>query len=1209
MAGSVIGKAGALLLVVLTLLQALPAGSAVTPPESGSWYIDGDVVLRDGTYYLNDSVQVNQSGSLTIIGSVLVFNAASVNLVSYGKVVIDNSTVLCAPNASGPLYITVYGGQADFRRCSFDNLSFALYHGTGVFTGCNLSGGDTFVYSAPYNGGEGISLSNCTFVDIGPGQPGLISSFAGDLRVLGCRFFRTASDRTDTGYWEGAAVPVQAGARVLENRFTGLAMAIELSSSSWYSKDYAIFCYFTQQTSQVIQGNVFAGSMNGLCLYGTSSAVEISGNRLYDCGWGIAENSFEPSKTALVFGNLIEGGYGGIVVESDALTITDNTISNCTGAGIYGESNSPPIGGPIIQNNTISGCSFGASFENLPCRFSSNNISDCSRAGIYSYFNYFLDRKCEIVNNTITRCGWETGSGSDTLAALVALSDDRSSFLVRGNVVLDSPTVGMMLTGTVLADRNTVSGGRTGMSLHYDVEARENDIADVDVGISLDTANTYRFPRISSNAVHAREVGVFLRDRSGIEPEIPVTGNVIAAAEGVLADSVRAVVKANDFGGVRGYCVHALGTEPVLENNSWGRLCAGRHLQEWYLDIKARRSNDPYSSGQWFYTDGFSVRAYNWTGARVFTGSAGGSLTLRANLTGFIVDREGQVSTFIRYDITVSKPRVGVGRAPINLATNAVADVQLYPLPDLAVQKIRLPDGRPGPGEPVSVEVSVVHDATYDSLYAALTSVSVALRDNGLPVGEKLIPRLDPNATATVRFGWTAQSGRHELVAMADPDLRIAEAFEENNLQRREVLVNEVPVPVLAVSDLEPAAGRPVAFSSSGSTDDSGVVSSLFDFGDGTDSGWTAASSVLHSYLSPGVYPARLRVADAENARSEWSLPEYVTVREGSLAVSLLADDTRPDTLVPVVFTASATGSAGEPKSFTWVFGDGTTERGTSPRASHAYGRPGNFTASVTVQDSLGWKGSTSLVVSVRNRPPNAAFSHSPARPTVLTPVQFESLSGDPDGVVTRWLWDLGDGNRSADPAPRHLYLRKGDYTVTLSVQDDLGAQGAAEPLRLSVENIPPVARISPASATVRAGAAVTLDGLSTLDPDDAPSALEFRWSGPDGWYQTGERVLRRFEAPGPYRVTLTVTDGSGATSRDTAVIEVLAAGQSGDAGMRPVAVALSAAAVALFVAALWIFGHDRTRPAEAPRRARGGGDGHRWGKRAGRPPAGRPPR
>ncbi len=70
------------------------------------------------------------------------------------------------------------------------------------------------------------------------------------------------------------------------------------------------------------------------------------------------------------------------------------------------------------------------------------------------------------------------------------------------------------------------------------------------------------------------------------------------------------------------------------------------------------------------------------------------------------------------------------------------------------------------------------------------------------------------------------------------------------------------------------------------------------------------------------------------------------------------------------------------------------------------------------------------------NQPPTADFSYSTSGLTA----DFTDQSSDPDGTISSWSWDFGDGGTSASQNPSHTYGSAGDYTVTLTVTDNDGA-------------------------------------------------------------------------------------------------------------------------------------------------------------------------
>ncbi|MDH3423473.1 MAG: S8 family serine peptidase [Gemmatimonadota bacterium] len=57
----------------------------------------------------------------------------------------------------------------------------------------------------------------------------------------------------------------------------------------------------------------------------------------------------------------------------------------------------------------------------------------------------------------------------------------------------------------------------------------------------------------------------------------------------------------------------------------------------------------------------------------------------------------------------------------------------------------------------------------------------------------------------------------------------------------------------------------------------------------------------------------------------------------------------------------------------------------------------------------------------------------------------FTDVSTDPDGIITQWSWDFGDGAVSSAQSPSHAYAAAGDYTVVLTVTDNRGATDTAQ--------------------------------------------------------------------------------------------------------------------------------------------------------------------
>ena len=72
---------------------------------------------------------------------------------------------------------------------------------------------------------------------------------------------------------------------------------------------------------------------------------------------------------------------------------------------------------------------------------------------------------------------------------------------------------------------------------------------------------------------------------------------------------------------------------------------------------------------------------------------------------------------------------------------------------------------------------------------------------------------------------------------------------------------------------------------------------------------------------------------------------------------------------------------------------------------------------------------------------PAASFTISPASPVVNQAVQFTDTS---TGTPTSWSWEFGDGGTSALQHPSHAFGSAGTFTVTLTVRNAGGSNGAS---------------------------------------------------------------------------------------------------------------------------------------------------------------------
>ncbi|WP_113702723.1 S8 family serine peptidase [Nonomuraea lactucae] len=156
---------------------------------------------------------------------------------------------------------------------------------------------------------------------------------------------------------------------------------------------------------------------------------------------------------------------------------------------------------------------------------------------------------------------------------------------------------------------------------------------------------------------------------------------------------------------------------------------------------------------------------------------------------------------------------------------------------------------------------------------------------------------------------------------------------------------------------------------------------------------------------------------------------------------------------------------------------------------------------------------------------PVARFSSSCDSPTRVCGFDA-SASTDPDGRITGYSWDFGDGGTGSDVKPSHTYGAYGTYTVKLTVTDDSGktaSTSSSVTLTDPSVNLPPNASFSVFCVLGNCH----FDGSASTDPDG--TIVQYAWTFGDGGGATGAQVSHTYpNRTATYPVTLTVTDDKG---------------------------------------------------------------------------------
>jgi PKD repeat protein len=138
------------------------------------------------------------------------------------------------------------------------------------------------------------------------------------------------------------------------------------------------------------------------------------------------------------------------------------------------------------------------------------------------------------------------------------------------------------------------------------------------------------------------------------------------------------------------------------------------------------------------------------------------------------------------------------------------------------------------------------------------------------------------------------------------------------------------------------------------STCEDGIISWLWDFGDGMTS---AETNPTHQYAHDGTYTATLTVTETDSDSDTETKASYITVSDTGPTAEFSASPSTGNELLTVTFSDQSTSYDGI-TSWLWDFGDGQT--GTERNPTHQYAQDGTYTVSLTVTEADGSSGTES---------------------------------------------------------------------------------------------------------------------------------------------------------------------------------------------------------------------------------------------------------
>ncbi len=372
-----------------------------------------------------------------------------------------------------------------------------------------------------------------------------------------------------------------------------------------------------------------------------------------------------------------------------------------------------------------------------------------------------------------------------------------------------------------------------------------------------------------------------------------------------------------------------------------------------------------------------------------------------------------------------------------------------------------------------------------------------------------------------------------EKIGRYTVSLRVVSSTGEYNIAEKEIIVEKQVLPEAVVTVTgDPEVFEPgvqYIFKGEDSVSPNGDIEEYeWDFGDGTQ--FEDTRTVAHTYELAGTYELVLKVVDEEEEEGELrktmvvGFPEQVPV---ALIVTTpeFGDGVALKGKVPFKINFDGTGSTDADENiieYQWDFDSNGTVDAFGAEAGYAYDEIGNYTATLTVIDSEGNEGTSTIAVEVEDQGVLAVLTADKTDGTIPVTVDFDaSGSTYQDGSISSYKWNFGDGSKEklGNSSISHKYTGIGAFTATVTVIGSDNEQATAD-IIVTVRETP----LSACFTSVFDNGTAPL--TTTFDPSCSTGTVAgYFWEFGDGGTATEVKPRHTFGNPGEYTVTLEISD------------------------------------------------------------------------------------